>query len=70
MADYVMDELDRILPIIEGDITVETSIDPYLQARAELALRTALADQGDTAPQGAVVSLDGTGAVRAPGRRA
>ena len=53
VADYVMDELDRILPIIEGDITVETSIDPYLQARAELALRTTLADQSDTALQGA-----------------
>ncbi|MFN3170967.1 MAG: transglycosylase domain-containing protein [Hyphomicrobiales bacterium] len=65
VADYVMDELDRILPLIEGDITVETSIDPYLQARAELALRTALADQHDTDLQGAVVSVDGTGAVRA-----
>jgi penicillin-binding protein 1A len=65
VADYVMDELDRILPLIEGDITVETSIDPYLQARAELALRTALADQDDGDLQGAVVSLDGTGAVRA-----
>ncbi|MFK7793127.1 MAG: transglycosylase domain-containing protein [Devosiaceae bacterium] len=65
VADYVMDELDRILPLIEGDITVETSIDPYLQARAELALRTALADQNDTDLQGAVVSVDGTGAVRA-----
>ncbi len=65
VADYVMDELDRILPLIEGDITVETSIDPYLQARAELALRTALADQNDTDLQGAVVSVDGTGAMRA-----
>jgi len=65
VADYVMDELDRILPLIEGDITVETSIDPYLQARAELALRTALADQNDGDLQGAIVSLDGTGAVRA-----
>ncbi|MEM6712165.1 MAG: transglycosylase domain-containing protein [Pseudomonadota bacterium] len=65
VADYVMDELDRILPLIEGDITVETSVDPYLQARAELALRTALADQDDQALQGAVVSVDGTGAVRA-----
>ncbi|MEO0382775.1 MAG: penicillin-binding protein 1A [Pseudomonadota bacterium] len=65
VADYVMDELDRILPLIEGDITVETSIDPYLQARAELALRTALADQNDSDLQGAMVSVDGTGAVRA-----
>lgn len=65
VADYVMDELDRILPIIEGDITVETTVDPYLQARAELALRTALADQEDGELQGALVSLDGTGAVRA-----
>ncbi len=65
VADYVMDELDRILPLIDGDITVETSVDPYLQARAELALRIALADQDDADLQGAVVSLDGTGAVRA-----
>lgn len=65
VADYVMDELDRILPLIDGDITVETSIDPYLQARAELALRIALADQNDADLQGALVSVDGTGAVRA-----
>lgn len=65
VADYVMDELDRILDVVEGDITVETSIDPYLQSRAELALRGALGGAADAELQGAVVSVDGTGAVRA-----
>ena len=64
-ADAVMDELDRILEIIDGDITVETTVDPYLQARAELALRSALGEQDDTDLQGAIVSVDGTGAIRA-----
>ncbi|MEM1287265.1 MAG: penicillin-binding protein 1A [Pseudomonadota bacterium] len=65
VADAVMDELDRLLDLIEGDITVETTIDPYLQSRAELAIRGALGAQEDPALQGALVSVDGTGAVRA-----
>lgn len=64
-ADAVMDELDRLIDLIEGDITVETTIDPYLQARAEMALRGALGAQEAADLQGAVVSIDGTGAVRA-----
>ncbi|MEM1286278.1 MAG: transglycosylase domain-containing protein [Pseudomonadota bacterium] len=64
-ADAVMEELDRILELIDGDITVETTVDPYLQARAELALRSGLGEQDDTDLQGAIVSVDGTGAIRA-----
>lgn len=65
VADAVMDELDRLIDVIEGDITVETSVDPYLQSRAELALRGALGSQDDADLQGAIVSVDGTGAIRA-----
>ncbi|MGD1887113.1 MAG: transglycosylase domain-containing protein [Cohaesibacteraceae bacterium] len=64
-ADAVMEELDHILELIDGDITVETTVDPYLQARAELALRSGLGEQEDTDLQGAIVSVDGTGAIRA-----
>ena len=65
VADAVMDELDRLIDVIDGDITVETAIDPYLQSRAELAVRGALGAQDDAALQGALVSVDGTGAIRA-----
>ncbi|MBV6659019.1 MAG: PBP1A family penicillin-binding protein [Devosiaceae bacterium] len=65
VADAVMDELDRLIDVVDGDITVETTVDPYLQSRAELALRGALGAQDDTELQGAIVSVDGTGAIRA-----
>ena len=39
-ADYVMDVLDDFVGTVEGDIVVETTIDPALQVAAERASST------------------------------
>ncbi len=66
-ADYVMDVLDDTLGAIDEDIVVTSTIDPGMQAAAERALTDVLNKQGAKygVAQGALVSLDGTGAVRA-----
>jgi len=67
VADWVMDQLPAHVGAIDGDIVVETTIDIGLQREAEAALSAALAESGKElrAGQGALVALDGTGAVRA-----
>jgi penicillin-binding protein 1A len=66
-ADYVMDTLDETIGAIDEDIVVTSTIDPVKQAAAERALTDVLAKQGGKygVGQGALVSLDGTGAIRA-----
>jgi penicillin-binding protein 1A len=66
-ADYVMDMLDETIGAIDEDIVVTSTIDPRRQASAERALNDVLAKQGGKygVSQGALVSLDGTGAIRA-----
>jgi len=66
-ADWVMDVLPHYVGSIESDIIVDTTIDPAIQNAAEKALRTALAEnrQKMGVSQGAVVTLDTAGAVRA-----
>jgi penicillin-binding protein 1A len=66
-ADYVMDTLDETIGAIDEDIVVTSTIDPVKQAAAERALTDVLAKQGGKygVAQGALVSLDGTGAIRA-----
>ncbi|MGJ0507853.1 MAG: transglycosylase domain-containing protein [Methylocystis sp.] len=66
-ADYVMDVLDDTVGAIDQDIVVTTTIDPRLQAVAEGALKEELDKKGAKfgVSQGAIVSLDPTGAVRA-----
>ena len=66
-ADYVMDMLDETIGAIDEDIVVTSTIDPVKQAAAERALTDVLAKQGGKygVAQGALVSLDGTGAIRA-----
>jgi penicillin-binding protein 1A len=66
-ADYVMDTLDETIGAIDEDIVVTSTIDPAKQAAAERALIDVLARQGGKygVAQGALVSLDGTGAIRA-----
>jgi penicillin-binding protein 1A len=66
-ADYVMDVLDDTIGAIDEDIVVTTTIDPRLQAIAEGALKEELDRKGGKfgVSQGAVVSLDPTGAIRA-----
>jgi penicillin-binding protein 1A len=66
-ADYVMDMLDDTIGSIDQDIVVTTTIDPRLQAVAEGALKEELDKKGGKfgVTQGAVVSLDPNGAIRA-----
>jgi penicillin-binding protein 1A len=66
-ADYVMDVLDDTIGAIDEDIVVTSTIAPAMQASAERALTDVLNKQGGKfgVSQGALVSLDGTGAIRA-----
>ena len=66
-ADYVMDVLDDFIGTIDKDIVVSTTIDPQMQAAAEKALVDELVQKGDKfgVSQGALVSLQPDGAVRA-----
>jgi penicillin-binding protein 1A len=66
-ADYVMDMLDDTVGAIDQDIVVTTTIDPRLQAIAEGALKEELDRKGAkfNVSQGAIVSIDPNGAIRA-----
>lgn len=66
-ADWVMDMLPSLVGTISQDVVVETTIDPGLQRAAERALREVLDRDGQRfqASQGAVVTIDVNGAVRA-----
>jgi penicillin-binding protein 1A len=66
-ADWVMDVLPHFVGSIEKDIIVDTTIDPAMQQAAEQALRSALKENRDKygVTQGAVVTLDTAGAVKA-----
>ncbi|MHA7775563.1 transglycosylase domain-containing protein [Roseibium sp. M-1] len=66
-ADWVMDVLPHYIGSIESDIIVDTTIDPKMQRAAETALRGALKENRDTygVRQGAIVTLDTAGAVKA-----
>ncbi|MEO1115557.1 MAG: transglycosylase domain-containing protein [Pseudomonadota bacterium] len=67
VADYVMDVLPHFVGSIEGDIIVDTTIDASMQQAAEGALRSALAENRQTlgVSQGAIVTLDTAGAIKA-----
>ncbi|ACK52587.1 penicillin-binding protein, 1A family [Methylocella silvestris BL2] len=66
-ADYVMDVLDDTIGAIEEDIVVATTISAALQANAEKALTEELDQKGAKfgVGQGALVSLDPTGGIKA-----
>ncbi|KAF2989579.1 penicillin-binding protein 1A [Methylocystis sp. MJC1] len=66
-ADYVMDMLDDTIGAIDQDLVVTTTIDPRLQAVAEGALKEELDKKGAKygVSQGAIVSIDPNGAIRA-----
>lgn len=67
--NYVADEVVRQLPFLIGeaeqDIVVETTIDMRLQKIAEEAIRKQITTYGKTrdVEQGALISIDGSGAV-------
>lgn len=67
VADRVMDDLPEIVGEIREDVIVDTTIDLSLQKLGEQAIRKLVKDNGPklNVSQGALVSLDGSGAVRA-----
>ncbi len=67
VADWVMELLPSYVGSIDEDIIVDTTIDLDMQKAAENALRTSLNEKASTlsVSQGAVVTLDGSGAVKA-----
>ncbi|MYZ47394.1 transglycosylase domain-containing protein [Propylenella binzhouense] len=67
VADWVMDRLPSYVGNLQSDIVVQTTIDLGLQHAAESALVKGLDAEGGKygVSQGALVALDGTGAVRA-----
>jgi penicillin-binding protein 1A len=66
-ADMVMDEVKRLIGDVKQDLTVETTIDLTLEKAAEQALSEALAKDGQKlhVSQGAIVTIDGNGAIKA-----
>ena len=67
VADMVMDQLPSMIGDVKEDLIVDTTLDMTLEAKAEQAVRSSLDEQGAKldVSQGALVSLDGTGAIRA-----
>ena len=67
VADWVMDQVPSYIGSVDKDIVVETTIDSSLQILAEAALQAGMAQFGDKkdVSQGAIVSMDPTGAVKA-----
>jgi penicillin-binding protein 1A len=67
VADRVMQELPALIGDAKEDVTVETTIDLNLQKIGEEAIRDLISANGKkvSVSQGALVSIDGTGAVRA-----
>jgi penicillin-binding protein 1A len=67
VADSVMDALPDLIGEIRTDIVVHTTVDMTLQKDAEKAIRDIIDENGRKlhASQAALVSIDGTGAIRA-----
>ncbi len=67
VADMVMDQLPGLIGDVKEDVVVDTTIDKTLEKRAEQSLNDVLGKDGAKldASQAALVSLDGTGAIRA-----
>lgn len=67
VADRVMEELPELIGEVPSDIIVESTVDLGLQKLGEASIRDLIAKNGEKldVSQGALVSVDGTGAVRA-----
>ena len=67
VADAVMEELPELIGEIRQDVIVDTTVDLVLQKFGENAIRNLIATEGESrnVGQGALVSIDNTGAVRA-----
>ncbi|MBN7775520.1 penicillin-binding protein [Nitratireductor aquimarinus] len=66
-ADRVMEELPGLIGDVKNDIIVEATVDFRLQKQAEKTIRSLIDEKGGklAVSQGALVSIDTTGAVRA-----
>src|SRR5690606_10079697 len=67
VADRVMEALPALIGEVDGDIVVDTTVDPDLHKPAEASIRRLVEEKGDDLDfsQGALVSIDNSGAVRA-----
>ena len=67
VADRIMEELPVLVGEVQTDLLVETTVDLGLQKLAEDSIRTLIAENGKKlqVSQGALVSIDNSGAVRA-----
>ncbi|MEZ5783569.1 MAG: transglycosylase domain-containing protein [Rhizobiaceae bacterium] len=67
VADRIMEEVPQLIGEVRTDIVVDTTVDLTLQRLAEKSIRTLIAEQGSklNVSQGALVSIDNSGAVRA-----
>ena len=67
VADRIMEELPGLIGEVRTDIIVDTTVDLTLQKLAEDSIRALIDENGKklSVSQGALVSIDGSGAVRA-----
>ncbi|MCO5146987.1 MAG: penicillin-binding protein [Aquamicrobium sp.] len=67
LADRVMEELPQLIGEVRSDLVVETTVDLVLQTFAEASIRRLIDAEGKkhNVSQGALVSIDASGAVRA-----
>lgn len=67
VADMVMDQLPGMIGEIKEDLVIDTTIDLGLEKKAEEVISATLSADGKKldASQAALVSIDGTGAIRA-----
>lgn len=67
VADRIMEELPGLIGDVGTDIVVDTTVDLTLQKLAETSIRRLIDDSGKklNVSQGALVSIDNSGAVRA-----
>ncbi|MBP2236043.1 penicillin-binding protein 1A [Sinorhizobium kostiense] len=67
VADMVMDQLPGMIGEVNQDLIVDTTIDLALEKQAEEVIAEMLEEEGGNlnASQAALVSIDGTGAIRA-----
>lgn len=67
VADQVVAQLPFLIGVTDQDIVVETTLDMTLERAAEEAIRTQISENGEKrdVSQGALVSIDKSGAIRA-----
>ncbi|KAA0968493.1 penicillin-binding protein 1A [Aureimonas fodinaquatilis] len=64
-ADMVMRDLRTLVGEVKQDVVVETTIELPLEKAAEEAIRETIDNARQNVTQGALVAIDGTGAIRA-----